>query len=314
MNKVIVGFDAHEESDDALVLAEALAKVMDAELHVATVLPRGGIPFEAAITGGSVSEQLDQGLYESAERRLGHDNFIRASLDGELGGRSAARALYEYAAEQRADLIAVGSSHRGKLGRLLPGSVGESLLRGAPCAVAVAPRGFAKRDHTDFSLIGIAYDGSEEANLALKEAKLLARALDGELRVITVNPVVPRSVLPVLTRFELNAESMESLFADQRRFYRRALDTAVAKLGDESTVEARFEEGDPAVVLAEQGIELDLLVMGSRGYGPVRSALLGGISSAVMRSAPCPVLITPRGLERESRSAGSAERELATDA
>jgi nucleotide-binding universal stress UspA family protein len=313
MNQVIVGFDAHEESDDALVLGEALANVIDAELHVATVLPRGAMPFEAAIAGGSVSEQLDRSLYESAERRLGHGDFIRASLEGELGGRSAAHALYEYAAEQRADLIVVGSSHRGKVGRILPGSVGESLLRGAPCAVTVAPRGYARREHPGFGLIGVAYDGSEEAGLALEEAERLSRSLDAELRVITVNPVVTKTLLPVLARFELDAEGMESLFADQRRFYRGALDTAMAKLGDESTVEAIFEEGDPAVVLAEQGIELDLLVMGSRGYGPVRSALLGAISSAVMRTAPCPVLITPRGLEHADRPAERAERELAAD-
>ena len=68
----------------------------------------------------------------------------------------------------------VGSSHRGKLGRVLPGSVGESLLRGAPCAVAVAPRGYAGAEHPAIGLIGVAYDGSEEAKLALGEAERLA--------------------------------------------------------------------------------------------------------------------------------------------
>ena len=51
MNKVIVGFDASEQSDDALVLGQALAKVYGAELHVAIVLPRTRIPFEEAIAG-----------------------------------------------------------------------------------------------------------------------------------------------------------------------------------------------------------------------------------------------------------------------
>ena len=168
MGKVIVGFNASEQSDDALLLGQALAKVYGAELHVAVVLPRSRIPFEEAIAGGQVSAQLEERLNQSAERRLEGGEFIRASLDGEVGGRSAARALYEYAGEQDADLIVVGSSHRGKLGRILPGSVGESLLRGAPCAVAVAPRGFARREHAGFGLIGIAYDGSEEADLALE--------------------------------------------------------------------------------------------------------------------------------------------------
>ena len=51
MSKVIVGFDASEQSDDALVLGQILAQVYAAELHVAVVLPRTRIPFEEAIAG-----------------------------------------------------------------------------------------------------------------------------------------------------------------------------------------------------------------------------------------------------------------------
>ena len=58
--------------------------------------------------------------------------------------------------------------------------------------------------------------------------------------------------------------------------------------------ETKLAEGDPAAVLADQGVELDLLVLGSRGYGPVRATLLGAVSAEVMRTAPCPVVVTPR--------------------
>ena len=50
--------------------ARLLAQVYAAELHVAVVLPRTRIPFEEAIAGGQVSAQLEERLYESAERRL----------------------------------------------------------------------------------------------------------------------------------------------------------------------------------------------------------------------------------------------------
>ena len=149
MNKVIVGFDAGEQSDDGLVLGQALAEIYSAELHIAVVLPRTRIPFEEAIAGGEVSAQLEERLYESAERRLEAREFSRASLDGEIGGRSAARAFYEYAEEQDADIIVVGF-HIGQGRAIFPGSVGESLLRGAPCAVAIAPRGFARESHAGF--------------------------------------------------------------------------------------------------------------------------------------------------------------------
>jgi nucleotide-binding universal stress UspA family protein len=53
--------------------------------------------------------------------------------------------------------------------------------------------------------------------------------------------------------------------------------------------------GDPAAVLAEASADrLDLLVLGSRDYGPVRSVLLGGVGHAVLRAAACPVIVVPR--------------------
>jgi nucleotide-binding universal stress UspA family protein len=306
MSKVIVGFDASEQSDDALVLGQALAEVYGAELHVAVVLPRTRVPFEGAIAGGQVSAQLEERLYESAQHRLEGTEFIRASLDGELGGRSAARALYEYAGEQDADLIVVGSSHRGKVGRILPGSVGESLLRGAPCAVAVAPRGFAQREHVEFRVVGAAYDGSEEANRALRDAERLSRSVRAQLRVLTV--------VPTLVTFQVQVALAGELLEEVRDEFRQVLETGLTALSDDTDVEAVLEEGDPAVVLAERGADLDLLFMGSRGYGPVRGALLGATSTAVMRTAPCPVLVTPRSsVSRPDSEGRSASVQAATE-
>ena len=59
-------------------------------------------------------------------------------------------------------------------------------------------------------------------------------------------------------------------------------------------------EGDPATELAAQGETLDLLVVGSRGYGPIRRVLLGGVASSVVRLAPCPVMVIPRSAASEA--------------
>lgn len=289
--KVVVGFDASDESRDALRLGKQLAEAEGAELHVAVVLPRGRAPFEEAIVRGGISQQLDEQLYEAATRELEGSSFTSARLDGGLSGRSAARALYEYARDEAASVIVVGSTHRGKVGRVLPGSVSESLLRGAPCSVAIAPRGFARAEHPAVGLIGIGYDGSAEAMLALAEAERLARAFGAQLRVITV--------VPAVAAIDIEAVQLDEHREPLTREYRRVLERGVEALGDELTAEPALEEGDPAKVLADQGGELDLLVMGSRGYGPVRSALLGAISAEVTRTASCPVLVTPRGSAAE---------------
>ena len=54
------------------------------------------------------------------------------------------------------------------------------------------------------------------------------------------------------------------------------------------------DPGDAARELVERSSGLDLLVVGSRGYGPVRHALLGSVTSELMRTAACPVLVVPR--------------------
>ena len=61
------------------------------------------------------------------------------------GGASVADTLSRAATERRADLLVLGSSHRGALGRVLIGSVSEETLHGAPCAAAIAPAGYCAR-------------------------------------------------------------------------------------------------------------------------------------------------------------------------
>ena len=53
-------------------------------------------------------------------------------------------------------------------------------------------------------------------------------------------------------------------------------------------------EGKAADVLVEATADFDLLVLGSRGYGPLKRVLLGGVSAKVVDEAACPVLVVPR--------------------
>ncbi|MGZ5411443.1 MAG: universal stress protein, partial [Solirubrobacterales bacterium] len=56
-------------------------------------------------------------------------------------------------------------------------------------------------------------------------------------------------------------------------------------------------KGDAATALVDQSGDVDTLVLGSRGYGALRSALTGAVSGKVTRAASCPILIVPRGSE-----------------
>lgn len=287
MRKIVIGFDGSEGSEDALRLGTAIAQAESAELVVAAALAYDPLLIAAEAYDQALAEHFDQ-LFAQVEHQLPGVEFVRR----ELRDASPGQALTDLADAEGTDMIVLGSTHRGKLGRVYPGSVGERLLNGAPCAVAIAPRGYARREHYGLGVIGVGYDGTQESQLALAEAERLAEQLKASLRLIAVVPPVP--VTP--SRISHTEVGYTDVL---RRHFRDVLDVGASKLGYATAVEAVLEEGDPAAALAAQGVELDLLVIGSRGYGPVRRALLGGVSAEVMRTAPCPVIVVPRASTRK---------------
>jgi nucleotide-binding universal stress UspA family protein len=279
MKRILLGFDGSEESKDALHLARALCKATGAKLSIVCVYEHEPLLEDLPQNERNRDEYFSR-LFDQAARELSYGPFEECTGTG-----SAAAALHATARSIDPDLVVIGSGHLGRMGRIYPGSVGERLLSGAPCAIAVAPRGFARRSGERSGVLGVAYDGRDEARRALRSAEQLASDSGDSLRLIGVVP--PSS-------------GLRELFSEQ-------LGEAEAKLGH--AVEGSFviEEGDPAEVLSEGGADLDLLVVGSRGYGPLRHILLGGVTWALIRNALCPVLVIPRGVREPEDGASEPE-------
>ena len=193
--------------------------------------------------------------------------------------------------------MVVGSTHQGALGRVLPGSVGEKLLQGAPCAVAVAPVGFAEIDHFGSGPIGVGYTGSPESREALSWAESLARQLGSGLRLITAIREFNPAHRPGLLRAP-----------DYRRFVRDDVAKAQAAAAEEIKdieVEGVIVDGDPAEVLAQQGVELDLLVVGSRGMGPCGALSSEGCPAGSSAPRPAPWWSLPVAPSANRKSAST---------
>ena len=210
-----------------------------------------------------------------------------------------ARALHDLAEHQDASLLVLGSSRRGLVGRVLPGAVTDRLLHGAPCPVAVAPGGFSFEDAVDGPrLIGVAFTDTPDGRAALARACVLAARARGLVRVLTVSEPLD----PLITS-ALEAAALE--------YVRSARDDAAATVlrrGLDAVSAGRSAGGEiltglPADALAAVSHDLDLLVCGSRGYGPVRALLLGGTSHALVRKAACPVLVVPPGSPAQTTTA-----------
>lgn len=211
------------------------------------------------------------------------------------------RDLGELARAHEADLIVLGSTHRSGLGRVIPGSTLEHLLGEAPCAVAVAPPGFAKPDGAEGSwrplqaegddpglrVVGVGYDGSAAAAHALECATELALRNNAGMRVYAVAPKRPQ-IPGAETQSPSNGPSADGVAL------REALHKAVAKLPSEARALPVFKRGWAAEELVKAAATgVDLLLLGSRPGGPLKRTLHNSISSGVILRAPCPVLVVP---------------------
>lgn len=287
---ILVGFDPITADPTPVRFAVAAARFTGAPLSVLSVSAREGAP----------AAELDLDLCGDASGVLGRMETELAA-EGiavecrQLAGTTTARALHAAAEAQDAGLIVVGSTRRGAAGRILPGSTADRLLHGAPCPVAVVPHEWAARG--ELQTIGVAHVDTEEGREALRGAHALARGAGAALRAISVMKVSPwwyvetEPGTPVST-----PKPMEQVEGEHRVLVEAALRRDVAELGSGVETEADVLIGDPADVLIALSANLDLLVMGSRGYGPLKAVLLGGVSRRVAAEAHCPVIVLPRGV------------------
>ncbi len=267
--RVLVGYDGSGRSEDALALAHAFAG------------SPGDITAACAYRNELLTARVSMGA-PGGEAAREHALAVLAPLADQgfrthaAPGASAAAALSDYAEAGAFDLIVLGSTHRGTVGRVLAGATAAQLLHGAPCAVAVAPHGYGRHDPEAISRVGVAYTDTPAGHEALRVAHALADERSGTL-----------IVLDAADRVTVAGEA--------------ELTEAVARFaGGAVPIDSRLLLGPPAEQLVACSGTVDLLVMGSRGFGGLRRALLGSVSSQVVREAACPVVVVPRGVHQRS--------------
>ena len=286
MTKILIGVDGSERSEDAVAFGRALALAAGAPVILA--MAQRSDPLRPGLQAHEIL------LREDAARTLARlapalDDVHNIDLRPLITNTSAAHALQETAEEEGAGIIVVGSSHTGRLGRVLPGSTAERLLHGAPCPVAVVPLGYRTHAIPAQPVVGCAYRSTEDGAAALGAAEELALALSASLRVMQV--VEPLARLYDSGEMPLNfPEINASIYADTER----TLIERVTRLDSRLDSEGTLQSGKPADVLIALSETVDILVIGSRGYGPLKAVLLGGVSGQVIRSAACPVVVVPR--------------------
>jgi nucleotide-binding universal stress UspA family protein len=281
---IVVGVDGTGSGLDAVALAARLAQATGDPLIVACVYPEGRLSSgdAAAAVRGPAAKALEA-AEALAEEAAAEYRTVPSS--------SPARGLAELAEEEDAAMVVVGSHRSGAFGRVASGSTAERLLHGSGCPVAVAPRGYRQRVTDKLRRVGVAFVDTPDGYEAVRYAADLAARSGLPLTLFSVvgvhiNWFVPEAVRP----------EEETVPIEVRKDYQEALDRALAGLPDGVQTSGELLYGevvDELSMVGERGV--DLLVCGSRGYGPVRRVLLGTVSAALVRQASVPVLVVPRG-------------------
>jgi nucleotide-binding universal stress UspA family protein len=296
---IVVGYDGSEQANDALALGAALANATGARLLLAGAYgPDDVVRHEALDARRADMRERLVAVAESLPRDASLQVQQRA-----VPGSSVAAALQALAEAEDPRALVLGSCHRGAVGRVMIGGVADRLLHGSPCPVVVAPRGLAERGTVELNTVCVGFDGSSEGWAALQRASQLAAAAGARLRIALAVPALTGMPMPVFPP-EVVKERLEAAQIE--------LDRARQSVSKRLEPEARLLRGDPAQQLAGEARQgVDLLVVGSRGYGPLRRVLLGSVSGALMHAAPCPVMVVPRSAEFQPSGDGmAAEDEL----
>lgn len=281
---ILAGVDGDDGGRDALALAALLQRAGGGRLTALYAYPYDRTVHLSA--ADAIEAVLPEDLLAKVEVEL-HDAGIHARAMVVTNPRPA-HALHAVAERDGADVIVVGSSHLAGADRVLAGDDAMNTLHGAPCAVAVAPRGFAQRA-AQLQTIGAAFNGSPEAHAALVLAARLARRAGAEVQSIAVV-----NATTMLEPYAAYSPEWPDYTAAALREAQERVDRATQELGLPA---GEVIMGSPAAELTRRSAQLDLLVLGSRGYGPLRRLLLGSTSTQLARHAACPVLVLPRGVQ-----------------
>jgi nucleotide-binding universal stress UspA family protein len=276
----LVGVDGSSSGQDAVALASrllddggqlTLVHVTHGRLHPLRSLTPGDADEERAASEKLLQEERD---------RAG----VQAELTAAVGG-SPAGALHEQAEERGADLLVVGSSRRSALGRVMLGDDARRALNGAPCAVATAAKAYAEAPKPP-ARIGVAYNDSPESRAALEAARAIAAHTGAKLyalEVISIPTYAYAGAAPPV------GDEIDTILEEANR-----------QMEALQGVEGHAAYGLTGEELAAFSDKLDLLVVGSRSYGPFKRLVLGSTSDYLQRHARCSLLVLPRSATQGS--------------
>jgi nucleotide-binding universal stress UspA family protein len=185
LKKIIWATDFSDESREALLYADALAKAHEAEIIGLHVVPdfSPALYDTASIVKGELTKRIAF-IKDEAGKKL-EDLRKKKGIPFKpiVKEGTASKKIIEAAAEQKADLIIIGRKGQSALERIFIGSVANQVLRSSPVPVLLTKK---KRGKPRFTKILVPTDFSPQEDIERDFAWKLAKPFDSELTFLYV--------------------------------------------------------------------------------------------------------------------------------
>ena len=289
--KIIVGVDGSEPSFEALRWAVHEARRRDADISIVSCY---SVPAYGGFGGGVYPSSVDVDTMKDAAaavvgRAVEAVGEIDPKVDVDAFTLLASPVLGVTDSAVDGDEIVVGATgHSGLVAGLL-GSVAAGVTHRAHVPVIVVPAKSPVEIGDSMKKIVVGVDGSPEALLALDWAYREAQLSGAELTVVHawIYPYPVSDASPRELRKPMEFDAQNELQA--------SLDSLGARLtGGSVAVHSKLCDDTPVEALLAECEDADLLVVGSRGRGGIRSRLLGSVSHTLVQHAMCPVVVVRR--------------------
>ena len=283
---ILVPLDGSELAERAIAPAVTIANAMAAEvilLSVVTPLPPRIDPYSQALR-----KEIDAA---KPYLELARAQFLPVAVAGRVAvivGTEIDQSIINFGEQNKVDLIVMSSQGRFGPSRWLYGSVAEKVLRGASCDTAIIR---AQVDIGSFACrrILVPLDGSPSAEQALEPAIEMAGSLSAELVLLYVAtiPLDRGETVSSPNFYELQATNKEA----QANSYLRQVKERVSNDCQQIKTITAFGRPSATIIGHAKKLDVDLIVMSSRGQSGIRRRLYGSVTEKVLCGAACTIWV-----------------------
>ena len=301
IGRILVAIDGSQMADDALSLASQIAKKYSAPVdlvHINTMPSElvdkasSGFVFhpltsesdKSAIEKKELARAVvlaDEAMLLERKKSLERSGIECKEISVSSDTSNAASEIVRVSGEGKYDLIALGSRGMGGAKSFLLGSVSKSVVSNSKCSVLVS-----KIKSDSVQRILLAYDGSESSNRALAFVTDIAKKFNSTVRLISVI-----SSQMISSEFVVSS-AVDRLDEEMRQYANEAVSELKASgvIVEDPKIVGASDISYAIKQEAEAGY-YDMIALGNRGWGKVKSFFLGSVASGVLDSAKTNVLV-----------------------